>query len=75
MSLHVVNDCGEHGEDADGLDGHEASLVQLGLGAPAQERGHVLGHLRRGGRRAVAELGRLGTGRALGQSGINIGKI
>lgn len=59
MSLEVVGDYGHQGEHAHGLDGHQAALVQLGLGAPPQERRHVLGQLRRRRDSAVAVFGRL----------------
>lgn len=61
MALEVVDDDAEQGEHADSLDGHEAAIIQLWLGAPAQERRHVLGQLRRRRWRAVAELRRLDT--------------
>lgn len=56
MPLEVVDERGEEREHADDLYGHEAAVVQLGLRAPAQERGHVLSQLRRRRRRAVRVL-------------------
>ena len=56
VALQVNREAGQDGEQGQGLHTHLLALVHLGLGSPAEEDGHILGHLRSGGRGAVLVL-------------------
>lgn len=47
VPLNVVRQTDERRKDADRLDHHALAVVELGLGRPPQESGHILGDLGR----------------------------
>jgi len=56
VTLEVEGDTGCDTEETDRTDTHELAILEVGLGSPSKERGHVLGHLASSGRGAVCVL-------------------